>query len=145
MMCALCVREWFMVLVDSTVWIDLLRGKHSGPVGHLRRLLESGEASVADVIVQELLQGAASPAHLERLQTRFLALPMLTTRPCGQTHAAAGALYARCRWSGVTPRSPHDCLIAQLSIEHRVPLLHDDRDFEQLAAVEPQLILLRGP
>jgi predicted nucleic acid-binding protein len=133
-----------MVLVDCTVWIDLLRGSSNPPVERLRRLLTQGDACVAGVIVQELLQGAASPAHLERLQARFLALPILPTRPQGQTHAAAGALYARCRWAGVTPRSPHDCLIAQLAIEHEVPLLHDDRDFEQLAIVEPMLRLLRG-
>ena len=133
-----------MVLVDSTVWIDLLRGTSRAPVERLRRLLTQGDACVAGVIVQELLQGAASPTHRERLQHRFLALPLLSTRPHGQTHAAAGALYARCRWAGVTPRSPHDCLIAQLAIEHQLPLLHDDRDFEQLATVEPLLRLLRG-
>ena len=133
-----------MVLVDSTVWIDLLRASSNAAVERLRRLLTQGDACVAGVIVQELLQGAASAAHLERLQARFLALPQLPTRPHGQTHAAAGALYARCRWAGVTPRSSHDCLIAQLAIEHEVPLLHDDRDFEQLATVEPMLRLLRG-
>lgn len=58
------------------------------------------------------------------------------------TYAAAGALYARCRWAGITPRSPHDCLIAQTAIEHGLPLLHDDRDFERIADVEPGLRLL---
>ncbi len=51
-------------------------------------------------------------------------------------------LYARCRWKGITPRSPHDSLIAQLAIEHRPPLLQDDRDFKQIARVEPALTLL---
>ncbi len=39
----------------------------------------------------------------------------------------------------VTVRSPHDCLIAQIAIEHEVPLLQDDADFERIARVEPRL------
>jgi hypothetical protein len=67
---------------------------------------------------------------------------MLLARPGAATDADAGMLYARCRWKGITPRSPHDSLIAQLAIEHRPPLLQDDRDFEQIARVEPALTLL---
>ncbi len=133
-----------MVLVDSTVWIDLLRNQESAPVNRLRMLLAAGEAAVAPVIVQELLQGAASPEALARLKAHFLALPLLEPRVQAATHAAAGELYARCRWAGITPRSPHDCLIAQLAVEHGVPLLHDDRDFEAIATVEPRLLLFRG-
>ncbi len=133
-----------MVLVDSTVWIALLRNQASVPVARLRALLAQGDAAVAPVIVQELLQGASSPANLERLRGHFLALPMLEASPGAATHAAAGELYARCRWAGVTPRSPHDCLIAQLAVEHGVPLLHDDRDFEAIAGVETRLVLMRG-
>lgn len=131
-----------MALVDTTVWIDLLRGGETAAVSVLRRLLVEGQAVTAPVIVQEILQGASSPATLQQLREHFLALPMVEPAPGGQTHAAAGELYARCRWQGITPRSPHDCLIAQLAIEHEVPLLHDDRDFEALARVEPRLKLV---
>ncbi len=55
---------------------------------------------------------------------------------------AAGTLYARCRWHGITPRRPHDCLIAQHALEAGVPLLQADRDFARLAQVEPALQLL---
>jgi predicted nucleic acid-binding protein len=54
-------------------------------------------------------------------------------------HRRAAALYARCRWSGFTPRSGNDCLIAGQAIESREPLLHDDRDFVRMEAVEPAL------
>lgn len=36
-----------------------------------------------------------------------------------------------------------DRLIAQLAIEYRAPLLHDDRYFEEIARVEPALVLLQ--
>lgn len=131
-----------MVLVDTTIWIDLLRGRAAAPVLLLKRLLQAGEAAIAAVILQELLQGASSPENFDRLHKHFSALLQLEPKPRGATHAAAAALYARCRWRGLTPRSPHDCLIAQLAIEHGVPLLQDDRDFEALARVEPKLRLL---
>ena len=46
------------MLVDTTVWIDLLRGQVTPAVVCLRQLLDRGEALIAPVIVQEILQGA---------------------------------------------------------------------------------------
>lgn len=132
-----------MVLVDTTVWIDLLRGAAGPPVDALCKLLDEGDACIAPVVLQELLQGAMSPRAATTLRRRFEALPMLEPRASGATNAEAGLLYARCRWRGYTPRSPHDCLIAQHAIEHAVPLLHDDRDFERIAEVEPRLRTVR--
>lgn len=131
-----------MVLVDTTVWIDLLRAVQSPAVATLRRLLEEGSVVTTPVVVQEILQGASNPASLQRLRAHFLSLPMVEPLPGGLTYAAAGELYARCRWQGLTPRSPHDCLIAQTAIDHGVALLHDDRDFTALARVDPRLQLL---
>jgi len=124
------------VLVDTTVWIAWLRGKATRTTARLGHLLDEGEALLAPVILQEILQGARSPQALATLRAEFGALPMLL--PAVDTYA--DALYARCRWQGCTPRSPHDCLIAQLAIDHRLALLHDDREFEHIARVEPKLI-----
>ena len=132
-----------MVLVDTTVWIDFLRGDGSSAVLALRQLLEEGEACLAPVVLQELLQGAASPRAAATLRSRFESLPLLELRPSGATYIEAGLLYARCRWQGYTPRSPHDCLIARQAVEHEVPLLHDDRDFDRIAAIERRLRILR--
>lgn len=51
-------------------------------------------------------------------------------------------LGARCRWHGVTLRSLHDCLIAQMVIDHDGELLYDDRNFPALAAVDRRLRLV---
>lgn len=133
-----------MVLVDTAVWIDWLRGRASPATARLDALLDEGDACIAPVILQELLQGARSPRALAELRRRFGARPMLEPAPGGTTHAEAGALYVRCRWAGVTPRSPHDCLIARLAVEYELPLLHDDRHFEAIAGVEPTFRLLRA-
>jgi len=132
-----------VVLVDTTVWIDWLRGRTSPPVARLAALLDEGDAALAPVILQELLQGAVDTAALLVLRRRFSALPVLTPKRTLDVHADAGALYARCRWAGVTPRSPHDCLIAATALAAGVQLLHDDRDFDRIADVVPGLRLLR--
>jgi hypothetical protein len=131
-----------VLLVDSPVWIDLLRGRATAAVARLRAVIEAEEAAVAPVIVQEVLQGARDEAAFRKLAVHFMALPMLgAAEPLVLAHAAA-RLYARARWQGITPRSPHDCLIAAIAVAERVPLLHDDADFARLARVEPRLRLL---
>ena len=129
-----------MTLVDTTVWVDWLRGKKTRATTLLDALLDEGEVLLAPVILQEILQGARSPSALETLRKHFTGLPVLA--PSLDVHLAAGTLYARCRWQGITPRSPHDCLIAQHALEAGVPLLQADRDFTRLAQVEPALQLL---
>ncbi len=131
-----------VVLVDSSVWIDLLRNRRSVQVAALRALIEADEAALSPSIYQEILQGAGSYAHFANLRGYFATLPLLVSAHAVRTHEAAAELYARCRWAGVTPRNAFDCLIAATAIEHAVDLLADDRDFAAIAKVEPRLKLL---
>lgn len=131
-----------MVLVDSSVWIDLLRDAKTPQTQILRELLPQRGAALTAVIYQEILQGAATPERFTRLKRYFGTLPFLNPGHAIETWEAAAELYMRCRQRGYTPRSPHDCLVASIALEHRTPLLHDDRDFELMAQVEPRLKLL---
>jgi predicted nucleic acid-binding protein len=105
-----------VILVDSTVWIDLLRNCETLPVSRLRKLLDAGEATVAPVIMQELLQGAADAAGFAKLHAYFTAIPLSGAEDSLELHASAGRLYARARWQGLTARSPHDCLIVVTAV-----------------------------
>lgn len=134
-----------MILVDSAVWIDLLRNRGTIPVARLRKLLELGEAAASPVIAQEVLQGARNPQAFGKLRKYFTGIPLLGARRVVELHIAAADLYARARWHAITPRSPNDCLIAVTAIEEEVSLLHDDSDFEHLATVEPRLRLVPRP
>ncbi|MBK8534306.1 MAG: PIN domain nuclease [Candidatus Competibacteraceae bacterium] len=131
-----------MILVDTSVWIGLLRNSDRPAVNALKRLLNS-ETTVAltPIILQEILQGARSDAHFATLQRYFADLPMLKPGDATATSIAAAQIYCRCRWSGVTPRSSNDCLIARLAIEQDVVLLHDNHDFETIHLVEQRLKL----
>lgn len=142
-MCAPCARVWAraVILVDSSVWIDLLRDVQTPQTLALRELLPRRRAALAPVIYQEILQGAATSERFAKLKRYFRTLPFLNPSHPIETCEAAAELYMHCRQQGYTPRSPHDCLVARIALEHRALLLHDDRDFELMAEVEPRLKL----
>lgn len=108
-------------------------------VAVLHRLVANDEAALAPVIYQEILQGAASPERFVKLHEYLRSMPFLVPSHPIETYARAAELYVRCRKQGITPRSPHDCLVVRIAIENAVPLLHDDRDFDALARVERTL------
>ena len=138
-----CARAWAcaVILVDSSVWIDLLRDVQTPQTLALHELLPQREAAITVVIYQEILQGAATPERFAKLKRYFRTLPFLHPAHPIETWEAAAQLYMHCRKRGVTPRSPHDCVVARIAIEHKVQLLHDDRDFEKIAGVELRLKL----
>jgi predicted nucleic acid-binding protein len=142
-MSALRAARERVVLVDSTVWIDLLRRRDTARVAALRDLLAVEAAALSALIYQEVLQGAASAEHFARLCGYFSTLPMLGSAAPIRLHESAAELYARCRWAGVTPRNGYDCLIAQTAIEHGVELLAHDRDFDAIARIESRLRIYR--
>ena len=128
------------MIADSSAWIEFLRTTGSYANQVLREAIARRETVwIPDVVYQEVLQGAANPAHFVQLQ-RLLAMGTPWSSENGhETARHAAVLYARCRWHGITIRSPNDCLIAACAIEAEQPLLHADRDFERIASIEPKL------
>jgi predicted nucleic acid-binding protein len=129
-----------MVLVDTSVWVNLFRDRQTASTTRLRHLLDDQRAfAVSPVILQEVLQGAADEHEFALLSEYFGSQRMLVSADPLATHRRAARLYFDCRRRGFTPRSSVDCLIAQTAVEHGVPLLHDDKDFEGIAKVAAQL------
>ena len=129
-----------MILVDTAVWIDFIRGRSTAGVGRLRASLERRvETAVTSMIYQELLQGAADEKSFRDYRSYFSSQRFLHPHEPIATYERAARLYFQCRRKGLTIRSSNDCLIAQIAIENEVPLLHDDRDFESMATVSPKL------
>ena len=131
-----------MVLVDTSVWVDYLRG-HATPQVRALKYLLSGEEIVgtAPIILQEILQGADSAERFETWRKYFAELLCYVPGDPVQSYVAAARLYQDCRKAGKTPRSSNDCLVAQIAIENDLTLLHDDRDFNAIASVIGQLRL----
>ena len=126
------------VLVDSSVWIDHLRGVATPEARKLRRLLDAldpdaGEDDPADILVGDLvllevLRGVLDDRQHEATRRALLAFPQVHL---GGTETALAAVdcYRILRRRGSTVRKAVDCLIAAWCILHRVELLHADRDF----------------
>lgn len=128
-----------MILVDTSAWIEFLRGTGSAVCDRVDGLL-SADLATCDPIVMEILAGARDDGHLRNLRALLARATLLPTQPAHYEHAAL--LYRQARASGLTVRTHIDCLIAAIAIGHDVPLLHADRDFAQLATVSPLRLVI---
>jgi len=121
-----------VIVVDSSVWIDFLKGSHAPHVRQLRSALGSAEIIVGDLMLCEVLQGLESERaarEVEALLRRFEIAEM-----AGDVIAVAAARNFRSlRNRGVTVRKTIDLLIGTWCIENRKPLLHNDSDFRPMA------------
>ena len=131
------------MIVDTSAWIEFLRGTGSRADLTLRQTFKNASAVwIPEVVYREVLQGASNVQHFIQLQTALDDLAHYISPDPFELARSASLLYARCRWQGITIRSPNDCLIAACAIEADVPLLHADRDFLTLASIDKRLQLL---
>ncbi len=122
-----------MVLVDTSIWIDLLRDTRGAKAAALRKALDGEEAVLTRFTELELLQGCADERSWLLMREYLDSQDYLEM---GQASwPAAARIYFDLRRLGRTVRSSVDCCIAQIAIDHDVPLLHRDADFERIAGV----------
>jgi predicted nucleic acid-binding protein len=117
-----------MILVDSSVWIDLLNNVVSEPVCRLRELIPTTPLLIGDLILYEVLQGFRTDAQarlVERSLRRFEAVPLIDP----ELAVKAAANYRLLRSRGITIRKTIDLIIGTYCIERGHALLHSDRDF----------------
>lgn len=121
-----------MIVVDSTVWIDLLRGRATRQTTLLRAELTRQRVVVGDLVLHEVLRGFRTDGEA-RLVAHQLA--QFAFEPMGGREVASRAAdYDRSlRVLGITMRKTVDLLIGTFCIERHLPLLHADRDFEPMA------------
>jgi predicted nucleic acid-binding protein len=122
-----------VTLVDTSAWIEFLRGTGSPVHLQLRALLKDDRPlATTEVVVMEVLAGARDPDDPQRLRRLLLRCRMLPIRGLADYEQAA-ALYRVCRGAGETIRRLTDCVIATVAIRLGVPLLHADADFDAIA------------
>jgi hypothetical protein len=124
-----------VVIVDTSVWIDVLRDATGGELAAMTAAVRDDEVSLTRFTQVELLQGARDEREWgllhSTLQTQSYA------EASSETWPAAARIYFDLRRTGRTVRSAIDCCIAQVAIDHDALLLHRDRDFEEIAAIRP--------
>ncbi len=124
-----------MILVDTSVWIEVLRDRTGTIARAFRRRLQGETYALSRFTQLELLQGAKNETEWSGLE-EYLATQYYL-EATNQTWAAAARIYFELRRLGKTVNSPIDCCIAQLAIENRVVLLHRDQDFSTIAQIRP--------
>ena len=129
-----------MYLVDTSVWIDYLRGRDAAHVRFLDELLANPLAvGISDLIYLEILQGATDARAFDKLRQYFSGQRFYRFSDAEASHASAAKLYFDARRAGITVSFNLDCLIAQCAVDHDLILLHNDVNFVRLGDVAPTL------
>ncbi|MDX6663277.1 MAG: hypothetical protein QOG09_1379 [Solirubrobacterales bacterium] len=123
-----------MIVVDTSVWIDLLNGGDRGPGRRCAELIEAGAPlALTDIILTEVLQGLGSEREARRVEAHLRAFPILRLESLDDFSLAA-SLYRQARSAGVTIRKTLDCLIAAPCVRTNASIFHADADFDRLAS-----------
>jgi predicted nucleic acid-binding protein len=132
------------VLIDSSVWIDHLRGARTRETAILSALLAqldpelegdeietSADLLVGDLILCEVLRGIPDPREHAVVKDILLSFELVTIGGTDLALAAADH-YRALRRRGVTVRKTIDLLIGTYCIANDCALLHSDRDFDPM-------------
>jgi len=120
-----------MNLVDSSVWIDYFNGKKTAQTDWLNSSIGNTPIIMGDLILTEVLQGFQSDRDFRIARNLLLRFPFMPMG--GQTLALESAAnYRFLRKKGVTVRKTIDVMIGTFCIHYKLPLLHDDRDFDPM-------------
>ena len=123
-----------MVIVDTTVWIEYLRGANTPETSWLDHELTRQPLAITDLILTEILQGIRDEASFADTRDELLNFYIFETG--GVDVAIESALnYRELRSLGYTVRKTIDCLIATFCIVRGHELLHRDRDYDAFEEV----------
>jgi predicted nucleic acid-binding protein len=121
-----------MILVDTSVWIEVFRR----PTGvDLEKHIDLEEIATCLPVVQEVLQGFKDESAFRKAREAMLSFPVVESPLSEGVFMDAVGLYRTARRNGLTVRSSVDCLIASCALRNNLTVLHRDRDFSALATV----------
>lgn len=120
------------VIFDTSVWIDFFNKKETQESILLEQyILADDEILMVPTILQEILQGIRDDKMYNQIKETLSFFPLLEL-PAYNAAVGAAELYRSLRKQGVTIRKSNDCLIAYYSIWFSTPIVHTDRDFDQI-------------
>jgi predicted nucleic acid-binding protein len=127
-----------MILVDTSVLIDYLKGIDNRSTKMFHQILEKGiPFGINHVIYMEVLQGAKTERDYNALKKYLDTQTFYELKRRKESYADAAKMYFKLRQKGVTVKSTMDCLIAQVAIENDLFLLHNDQDFSRISKKFP--------
>jgi predicted nucleic acid-binding protein len=122
--------------VDSSVWIDYFNGKPSWQTDFLDKKLSNEPLAIGDLILVEVLQGFRSDTDYN-IAKSFLGTLVFHQMGGYEIAIQSSLIYRTLRKKGITVRKTIDIIIATYCIYKDLTLLHDDRDFNPIAANFP--------
>lgn len=121
-----------MVLVDTSVWIEVFRARD--PL-RLESVVSLDDVVTCGPVVQEILQGFREDGPFQRARVGMLNLPWVESPMSAAVFESAAELHRVGRRRGLTIRSSVDCLIAACALRNNLEVLHRDRDYAALAQI----------
>ncbi len=122
-----------MIVVDTSVWIDVLNGVDSPTADTCVELIEHGDAvALTDIVFMEILQGFREDGQAAAVERHLRSFPILRLKTL-EDYSLAAELHRSARRSGIIIHRTLDCLIAASCVRAGAPLLHSDADFDRLA------------
>jgi len=131
-----------MILVDTSILISYFKNDSSEMNAKFDQLLEMNIPFGINVnIYQELLQGAKTRNEFDRMNEYLSSIRFYDLKYGRKSYENAAKIYYTCRRKGISIRSSIDLLIAETAIENDLHLMHNDRDFDNIHKVYPELKL----
>jgi predicted nucleic acid-binding protein len=120
------------VIVDTSIWIRYLRGIDCAEVTALDSLIANDAVLLVPVLFQEILQGILSENEYQKIIGLLNSLKQYNDdiKPIS---ILAANIYRLGQKKGVTIRKSNDCLVAAYCIFLGYPILHLDRDYNNIA------------
>jgi predicted nucleic acid-binding protein len=118
------------MLIDTSILVALFRDKSGRVAAKIDEAIGGRDYCLTRFTQMELLQGARDNREWLTLEEYLDCQDYVEMSD--KTWADASRLYFDLRRQGLTVRSVVDCCIAQLALEHGLPLLHNDRDFDKI-------------
>jgi predicted nucleic acid-binding protein len=132
-----------MILVDTSVLVNYLKGKHDAKTRIFASALKSDiPYGISAYTYLEVLQGARDENEFATLKEYLGSQKIYFLPETAQTYEKAARMYFDMRRKGITLRSTIDILIACTAMHYRLALLHSDHDFDNMAKAMPELKML---
>lgn len=125
-----------MILIDTSIWINALEKSQTKEYAEKLQQTIAGRDVVLTRFQQlEILQGCKNEKEWLKLSEYLDGQDYLETQ--SSTWRLAARIFYELRKKGLTVRNAIDCCIAQIAIERKVILIHNDRDFEAIGQYFP--------
>ena len=124
-----------MVLIDTSAWIEFFNKKNNKISNKIEEIIKIDfNIYITHTILQEILQGIKEEKKYTEIKNSLLEYRILPFNFIDDSIGAAN-LYRRIRSKGITIKKSNDCLIAYQAIKFDIPILHLDRDFDNISNI----------